>query len=145
MRYLPLVAAAWAAMALVACKPSRDNVTDALPPDRVTPSTPLAPSAPIVAPDPEPESTEQTAQGAQKIVLFTGPMDLTIRLSTDNNFATAMMTINSEHALPMRRVRSSSGTRLENGEGVSIEFKNGVGTVEFSPNNVVDIEEYRLP
>lgn len=145
MRYLPLAAAAWAAMALVACNPSKDNVTGSLPAHMPTPATPHAPSAPVVPPDPEPDLTEQPAQGATQILLFTGPMDLTIRLSTDDNFATAVMTDNSEYDVHLRRVRSGSGIRLENGEGVAIEFKNGVGTVEFSPDDVIDIVQYRLP
>ena len=145
MRYLSLAAAAWAAMALVACNPSKDNVTGSLPANVPTPVTPQAPSAPVVPPDPEPGLTAQPAKGAQQILLFTGPMDLTIRLSTDDNFATAVMTDNSELALQMHRVRSGSGIRLENGEGVAIEFKNGVGTMEFSPDDVIDIEQYQLP
>ena len=145
MRYLPLAAAAWTAMALVACNPSQEEHTGALPAHMPTPETPLAPSAPVVPPDAEPELKAQQRHGPPQIMLFTGPMDLTIRLSTEDNFATAMMTINSEHALVMHRVRSGSGIRLENAEGVSIEFKNGVGTAKFSPDNVIDIEEYRLP
>lgn len=145
MRYLPLAAAAWAAMALVACHPAKDNVTGPVPARVPSPVTPQAPSAPVVPSDPEPDLSEQTAQRAPQIVLFTGPMDMTIRLSTDDNFATAVMIVDSEHALQMHRVRSGSGIRLENGEGVAIEFKNGVGTVEFSPDDVIDIEQYRLP
>lgn len=146
MRYLLLAAAAGAAIALVACKPSKVDVTDALPAHMPTPVIPHAPSAPVVPPDPEPDPMAQPMpESAEQILMFTGPMDLTIRLSTTDNFATALMTINSEHALSMHRVRASSGTRLENGEGVSIEFKNGVGTAQFSPDNVIDIEEYRLP
>lgn len=145
MRYLPLAAAAGAALALVACHPSQDNATGPSSANMPTPVTPQAPSAPVVAPDPEPEATAQSLQDKQQILMFTGPMDLTIRLTTDDKFATALMTINSEHALPMHRVRSGRGTRLENGEGVAIEFHNGVGTVEFSPEEVIDIEEYQLP
>lgn len=145
MRYLSLAAAAWAAMALVACQPSKDNVTGSLPAHVPTPATPLAPSAPVVPPDPEADLPEQAMQSSSQILLFTGPMDLTIRLSTDDNFATAIMTIDSEHALLMHRVRSSGGTRMENGGGIAIEFKNGVGTVEFAPDDVRDIAQYRLP
>lgn len=145
MRYLPLAAAAWAAMALLACNPSKDDDMRPAPSRMPSPVTPQAPSAPVVPSDPEPDVPEPAAQGAPQILLFTGPMDLTIRLSTDDNFATAVMTIDSEHALLMHRVRSSGGTRMENGEGVAIEFKNGVGTVEFSPDDVMDIAQYRLP
>lgn len=145
MRYLPLAAAVCAAMALVTCKPSKENVSGSLPANVPTPAIPQAPSAPVVPPDAEPDALGQTLQGPPQILLFTGPMDLTIRLSTDDNFATAVMTVDSEHALQMHRVRSGSGIRLENGEGVSIEFKNGIGTVEFSPDDVMDIEQYRLP
>lgn len=145
MRYLPLAAAAWAAMALLACNPSQDGDTNPVPSRIPSPVTPQAPSAPVVPSDPEPDVPEQAAQGGPQVLLFTGPMDLTIRLSTDDNFATAVMTIDSEHALFMRRVRSGSGIRMENGEGVAIVFKNGVGIVEFSPEDVMDIAQYRLP
>lgn len=145
MRYLQLVATPWVVMALVACNPSNNASMERVPSRTPEPAIPYAPSAPVVAPDPEPpEPTTPPVAGAQQVLLFTGPMDLTIRLSTEDNFATASMTDNSDHTVQMRRVPSSSGVRLEDGEGVMIEFNNGEGTVELVPGKPIEIQEFRL-
>lgn len=146
MRYFPLAAICMLTMALGACKPSTNTASAPVPLPIPSPDIPQAPSAPVVSPDPkEPESAGPGGAGAHQIRIFTGPMDLSIRLSTEDNFATAVMTDNSDRTLQMHRVPSSRGVRLEDGEGAAIYFRNGEGTVEFSPGNAIDLEEYRLP
>lgn len=146
MRYLQLAATVWVAMALAACNPSNNAGTERVPSRTPGPPVPHAPSAPVVPPDPPPpERTTPLAEGGEQILLFTGPMDLTVRLSTEDNFATAVMTDNSDHSLQLRRVRSNRGIRLEDGEGAVIQFQNGEGTVEFVPGKPIEIKEFRLP
>lgn len=144
MRYLPLATASLVALALTACKPST-TTADSTPMLSAPPAPiiPHAPSAPVVPPDPP--QPEPPADGVQQTLRFVGPMDLAISLSTDDNFATAVMTDNSDRTLEMYSVPSASGVKLEDGEGATIHFKNGEGYVEFSPGNSIDIKEFRLP
>ena len=145
MRLLEWIATAGVVAALAACNPTTDKTAERVPSRTPEPAIPYAPSAPVVPPDPEPpEPTTPPLAGAQQVLLFTGPMDLTIRLSTEDNFATASMTDNSDHTVQMRRVRSNRGVRLEDGEGVVIEFNNGEGTVELVPGKPIEIQEFRL-
>lgn len=147
MRYLQLAAIPLAALALAACKPAATTPDSApIPSPAPAPMTPDAPSAPVVPP--QTKTTEPVAapqDGAKQTLHFVGPMDLTISLSTEDNFATAVMTDNSDRRVQMYSVPSASGVRLEDGEGITIHFKNGEGYVEFSPGNTTDIQEFRSP
>lgn len=144
MRYVQLAATAWVAMALSACNPTTDTATVPVPSRTPSPITPDAPSAPVVPPEPLPPApTGSHVEGPQQTLYFVGPKDLTIRLSTEDNFATAVMMDNSDRALEMHSVPSASGMRLEDGEGAVIQFKNGEGYVEFSPGQRITIETFR--
>ena len=145
MRYLPLAVAGLMAMALVACNPFSDEGKVRVPSSKPLPPVPHAPSAPVVPPDPPEPEPRTSPQGMPQALIFIGPQDLTIRLSTQDNFATAVMIDNLGRRLEMRRVRSSQGVRLENEEGVAIQFENGVGAVQYASGDQVDIVQYHLP
>lgn len=78
-----------------------------------------------------------------QVIHFTGPMDLTIKLQSADNFETAQMTDNSGKIYHLKRAVSGSGVRLANDDGVSIHFKGGEGIVEFMKDKPISITEVK--
>ena len=89
-----------------------------------------------------PANTPAAAVPNTQVLNFVGPMDLTIRLESKDNFETAIMQDNSDRQFQMRSVPAASGIRMENGQGVSIHFKNGDGTVELVPGKPISIQAF---
>lgn len=91
-------------------------------------------------------SVENTAD-ANQTINFTGPLDLTIILTTTDNFETAQLADNSDKTYALKQVVSGSGIKLANDDGVSIHFKNvnGVqeGVVELVKGNPIEIKEFK--
>ena len=90
-------------------------------------------------------STPPTSHAAasSQVLNFVGPMDLTITLQSNDNFETAIMNDNSDRQFQMRSVPAASGVRMSNGQGVTIHFKNGDGTVELVPGKPISIKEFK--
>jgi len=78
-----------------------------------------------------------------KVLHFVGPMDLTLTLKSRDNFETAVMTDNADRSFQMHSVPAASGVRMSNGQGVTIIFKNGDGTVELVPGKPIPIQEVK--
>ncbi|MGU3628030.1 hypothetical protein [Comamonas sp. C24C] len=79
---------------------------------------------------------------ATRVVNFVGPMDLTIRLQSSDNFETAVMTDNADRSFNMTRVPAASGLRMSDGKSTFIHFKNGEGIVEFVKDRPIRIKEF---
>lgn len=94
---------------------------------------------------PKPSSTKDKVVAAlhTKVVHFVGPMDLTIKLKTTDNFETAVMTDNSDRTFQMKSVPAASGIRMTDGKGASIHFKKGEGVVELVKGRPIDIKEFK--
>ena len=89
-----------------------------------------------------PDATTAAAPNTQ-VLHFVGPMDLTLTLQSNDNFETAVLTDNSDRGFQMRSVPAASGVRMSNGQGVTIHFKNGDGTVELVPGKPIAIKEFK--
>lgn len=97
-----------------------------------------------------PEHQHATSQGkvtttapSAQVLHFVGPMDLTIMLKSNDNFETAVMSDNSDRSFQMHSVPAASGVRMSNGQGVTIHFKNGDGTVELVQGKPISIQEFK--
>ena len=94
---------------------------------------------------PQKSTTKEKISAAlhTKVINFVGPMDLTIKLKTQDNFQTAVMTDNSDRSFQMKAVPAASGVRMTDGKGASIHFKNGEGVVELVKGKPIDIQEFK--
>ena len=89
------------------------------------------------------QATPVAAAAHTQTLHFVGPMGLTVTLSSQDHFDTAVMTDNADRTFQMRAVPAASGVRMSNGRGVTIHFKNGDGTVEFVPGKPISIQEFK--
>lgn len=78
-----------------------------------------------------------------KVLHFVGPMDLTLTLKSRDNFETAVMTDNADRSFQMRSAPAASGVRMIDGQGASIQFKNGDGVVELVKGKPISIQEVK--
>lgn len=106
--------------------------------------------ATLVACTTQPPSTQQTPSETisnQQILHFVGPYDLTLTLTTQDNFETATLTDNSDQQHLLKREMSANGIRLSNDAGVTIHFKNTAdgnqGYVELVKDKSIEISEFK--
>lgn len=83
----------------------------------------------------------------EKVINFTGPYDLTIKLWTIDNFETAIMSDNSGKRYNLQQVPAANGIKLESSDGASIHFKqiNGKneGIVNLVPGKNISVTEFK--
>ena len=123
-------------MALVACNPSSNTPATAAPEAAPVPATAEAAAPATSEPVAAPAAPQQTLH-------FVGPADLTISLTTEDNFATATMQDNSDRSLPMRSTAAADGMRMEGPNGEFIHIKGDGGVVQFVENRPIDIQAFR--
>lgn len=96
---------------------------------------------------PTQEVPQSTPDTAQQTINFVGPYDLTLELTTTDNFETATLKDNSDATYQLKRVISANGIKLANDTGVQIHFKataNGnEGFVELVKNKPIEIKEFK--
>lgn len=60
---------------------------------------------------------------------FVGDYDFTVKLTTENNWQTAILTDNSDRTFELKIEPAADGVYLSNKDGVSIHMKNGEATL----------------
>lgn len=100
--------------------------------------------------DPQNPSTTQVSSGHtqdQQTLHFVGPYDLSLTLTTSDNFETAILTDNSDTQHQLKRTISANGIRLESNSGVVIHFKNtpngNQGYVMLVKDKPIEISEFK--
>lgn len=92
----------------------------------------------------EGHTTQDTAVASHTQTLhFVGPIDLTITLTSQDNFKTAVLTDNADRVFQMYSAPTASGMRMIDGVNTSIQFKEGQGVVEFVKGKPVSIQEVK--
>ena len=86
--------------------------------------------------------TNQSSQVAQEEILnFKGEKGLTVKLVSNDDFETAVMTTNrNKTTYNLVRKPSGSGVYMEDKSGANIHFKNTYGIVEFKKYESIPIE-----
>lgn len=89
--------------------------------------------------DSKPAPSAQTAQ--EEVLNFQGENGLNIKLVSNDDFETAIMTSNKNNTTyNMVRKPSGSGVYMEDKSGANIHFKANFGVVEFEKYNSIPIE-----
>lgn len=93
------------------------------------------------------QQSSEKKQNSEQTINFIGPYDLTLSLTTLDNFETATLTDNSDKTYSLQRSISASGIRLTNDAGIIIHFKgtsNGnEGYVELVKDKPIEIKEFK--
>lgn len=88
------------------------------------------------------ESSETTISEKQTLN-FVGPYDLTVKLTTEDNWKTAVLTDNSDRTFNLKLEPAADGVFLSNDEGVSIHMKNKEATLILVKNgNPINLKEF---
>lgn len=114
------------ALALASCGSKDDNKT----PEKTPAPTETVQTT--TAPEINPEQT----------INFVGDFDMTIELTTKDNWETAELMDNSGQVYKLKRSPSADGVLLKNDDGVSIHMKNREATLILNKGNEIQIKEF---
>lgn len=73
---------------------------------------------------------------------FVGDYDFTVKLTTENNWQTAILTDNSDRTFELKIEPAADGVYLSNEDGVSIHMKNGEASLILGTGRTpIDLKE----
>ena len=91
--------------------------------------------------------SEHSQTNEAQTINFTGPYDLTVQLTSNDGFETAILVDNSGKEHLLKNAISGSGVRMVGDDGVSIHFKNfnglNEGVVELVKDKPIQIKEFK--